>query len=139
MHILETKIIQSDALSWWPEYNQIEEEERITILSKNIFDHDLDLDYLIGDNYGYLNDRDIIQISVIDTKLQQRIKKGLEKDQIAQQVIKGLIEKELTLLKQELAGWKYNNELLLFKNQTYILANLKLKQKLLKLYHNLPL
>ena len=74
---------------------------------------------------------------MIDTELQQRIKKGLEKDQIAQQVIKGLIEKELTLLKQELAGWKYNNELLLFKNQTYILANLKLKQKLLKLYYDL--
>ena len=54
-----------------------------------------------------------------------------------QQIIKGLTEKELTPLKQELAGWKYNDELLLFKNQIYIPANLELKQELLKLYHNL--
>ena len=39
------------------------------MLPKNTFSYDLDLDYLIGDNYGYSNNRDIIQISVIDTKL----------------------------------------------------------------------
>ena len=69
------------------------------MLPENTFGHDLDLDYLIGDNYRYSNDKDIIQISVIDTKLQQKIKKGLEEDQIVQQVIKGLTEKELTPLK----------------------------------------
>ena len=69
------------------------------MLLENTFGHDLDPDYLIGDNYGYPNDGDIIQISVIDTELQQKIKKGLEEDQIVQQVIKGLIKKELTLLK----------------------------------------
>ena len=62
-------MIQSDALSRWPEYNQTEKEERITMLPENTFGHDLDPNYLIGDNYGYLNDRDIIQISIIDTKL----------------------------------------------------------------------
>ena len=52
------------------------------MLPENIFGYNkhLDPDYLIGDNYRYLNDRDIIQISVIDTKLQQGIKKGLEED-----------------------------------------------------------
>ena len=108
------------------------------MLPENTFSHNLDPNYLIGDNYGYLNDRDIIQIFIINTKLQQKIKKGLEEDQIVQQVIKRLTEKKLTSLKQELAGWKYNNKLLLFKNQTYIPANLKLKQELLKLYHDLP-
>ena len=41
------------------------------MLSENIFGYDkhLDPNYLIGDNYGYLNNRDIIQISVIDTEL----------------------------------------------------------------------
>ena len=53
------------------------------MLPENTFSHDLDPDYLIGDNYRYLNDGDIIQIFIIDTKLQQRIKKGLEEDQIA--------------------------------------------------------
>ena len=86
------------------------------MLPENTFGHNLDPDYLIGNNYGYSNDRNIIQISVIDTKLQQKIKKGLEEDQIVQQVIKRLTEKKLTLLKQELVGWKYNNKLLLFKN-----------------------
>ena len=74
------------------------------MLLENTFGHDLDSDYLIGDNYGYSNDGDIIQISIIDTELQQKIKKGLEEDQIVQQVIKGLTEKELTPLKQELVG-----------------------------------
>ena len=60
MHILGTKIIQSNALSQWPGYNQTEEEEKITILPENIFGHDLDPNYLIEDNYGYSNDRDII-------------------------------------------------------------------------------
>ena len=63
-------MIQSDALSQWPGYNQTEKEERITMLLENTFGRDLDLDYLIGDNYGYSNNRDIIQISIIDTKLQ---------------------------------------------------------------------
>ena len=108
------------------------------MLPENTFNHDLNPNYLIGDNYEYSNDGDIIQIFIINTELQQRIKKGLKEDQIAQQVIKGLIEKELTPLKQELAGQKYNNELLSFKNQTYILVNLELKQELLKLYHDLP-
>ena len=77
-------MIQSDALSWWPGYNQTEKEERITILPENTFGHNLNPDYLIGDNYRYSNDRDIIQISVINTELQQKIKKGLKEDQIAQ-------------------------------------------------------
>ena len=53
-------MIQSNALSRWPEYNQTEEEERITILPENTFGYDLNPDYLIGDNYRYSNDRDII-------------------------------------------------------------------------------
>ena len=42
------------------------------MLPENTFSYDkiLDPDYLIRDNYGYLNNRDIIQISVIDTELQ---------------------------------------------------------------------
>ena len=52
------------------------------MLLENTFGHDLDPDYLIGDNYGYSNNENIIQISVIDTELQQKIKKGLEEDQI---------------------------------------------------------
>ena len=70
MHVLETKMIQSNTLSWWLGYNQTEKEERITILLENTFGHNLDPDYLIGDSYGYSNNRDIIQIYVIDTKLQ---------------------------------------------------------------------
>ena len=62
-------MIQSDTLLWWPGYNQTEEKERITVLPENTFSHDPNPDYLIGDNYEYSNDRDIIQISIIDTKL----------------------------------------------------------------------
>ena len=42
------------------------------MLPENAFNYDkyLDSNYLIEDNYGYLNNRDIIQISIIDTKLQ---------------------------------------------------------------------
>ena len=54
------------------------------MLLENTFSYNLDSDYLIGDNYRYSNDGDIIQISIINTELQQRIKKGLEKNQIAQ-------------------------------------------------------
>ena len=53
-------MIQSDALSWWPGYNQTKEKERITMLSENTFGYDLDPDYLIEDNYEYSNNRDII-------------------------------------------------------------------------------
>ena len=69
------------------------------MLPENIFSYDLNPNYLIEDNYRYLDDGDIIQIFIIDTELQQGIKKSLEEDQIAQQVIKKLTEKELTLLK----------------------------------------
>ena len=50
------------------------------MLPKNTFNHNLDPNYLIEDNYEYSNNRDIIQISIIDTKLQQKIKQGLEED-----------------------------------------------------------
>ena len=42
------------------------------MLPKNAFSYNkyLDPNYLIRDSYGYSNDGDIIQISVIDTKLQ---------------------------------------------------------------------
>ena len=55
-------MIQSNTLSWWLGYNQTEEEERITMLLENTFSYDkyLDPNYLIGDNYGYLNNKDII-------------------------------------------------------------------------------
>ena len=41
------------------------------MLLENTFGYDkiLDSDYLIRDNYRYLNNRNIIQISVIDTEL----------------------------------------------------------------------
>ena len=46
------------------------------MLLENTFSYDLDPNYLIGDNYGYSNNRDIIQISIIDTELQQKIKRA---------------------------------------------------------------
>ena len=41
------------------------------MLLESAFNYDkyLDSNYLIEDNYGYSNNKDIIQISVIDTKL----------------------------------------------------------------------
>ena len=39
------------------------------MLPENTFSYDLDPDYLIEDNYGYSNNGDIIQISVINTEL----------------------------------------------------------------------
>ena len=41
------------------------------MLLESVFNYNrhLDSNYLIGDNYRYSNDRDIIQISIIDTKL----------------------------------------------------------------------
>ena len=41
------------------------------MLLENTFSYDKDLDpnYLIGDNYGYLNNENVIQISVINMKL----------------------------------------------------------------------
>ena len=49
----------------------MEEEERITILLENTFGYDkyLDPNYLIGNNYGYSDNGNIIQISIIDTEL----------------------------------------------------------------------
>ena len=54
------------------------------MLPKNVFSYNkyLDPNYLIRDNYRYSNNGDIIQISMINTKLQQKIKKGLEENQI---------------------------------------------------------
>ena len=39
------------------------------MLLENISSHDLDFNYLIGDNYRYSNDKNIIQISIINTEL----------------------------------------------------------------------
>ena len=63
-------MIQFNTLLQWPRYNQTKEEERITMLLENTFSYDLDLNYLIRDNYGYSNNGNIIQIFIIDTELQ---------------------------------------------------------------------
>ena len=64
-------MIQFNTLSQQLGYNQIEKKKRITILLENTFNYNkhLNPNYLIEDNYRYLNNKNIIQIFIIDTKL----------------------------------------------------------------------
>jgi hypothetical protein len=84
IHLPGTKMVQSNALSRWPDYgtnNWIEEEDKV-VLPDNLF------------------------INLLDTELQEQILNGKELDLDIKNTIKTLIEEEPTSLKNDLQDWK---------------------------------
>jgi RNase H-like domain found in reverse transcriptase len=108
IHLLGTKMVQSDALSRRPDYGtdeQMEEEDKV-VLPDNLF------------------------IKLLDTELQERILNGRELDLDVKNAIETLMEEGPTSLKNDLQDWKIEEidgrKTIFFKGKNYIPKDLEL-------------
>jgi RNase H-like domain found in reverse transcriptase/Integrase zinc binding domain len=113
-----TKMVQSNALSRWPDYGtdeQIEEEDKV-VLPDNLF------------------------INLLDTELQEQILNRKELDLDIKNAIETLIKEGLTSLKTKLQDWKIKEvdgrKTIFFKGKHYIPKDLELWRDIVKMYHD---
>jgi RNase H-like domain found in reverse transcriptase/Reverse transcriptase (RNA-dependent DNA polymerase) len=110
IHLPGMKMVQSDALSRWPDYGtdeQIEEEDKV-VLSDNLF------------------------INLLDTELQEWILHGKKLDLDIKNAIETLMEEGPTSLKNNLQDWKIDGQkTIFFKGKNYILKDLELRRDIL--------
>jgi hypothetical protein len=118
IHLPEIKMVQSDALSRWPDYGtdkQMEEEDKV-VLPDNLF------------------------INLLDTELQEWILNGKELDLDIKNAIETLMEEGPTSLKNDLQDWKIEEidgqKTIFFKGKNYIPKDLELRRDIVKMYHN---
>jgi hypothetical protein len=111
-------MVQSDALSRWPDYGtneQIEEEDKV-VLPDNLF------------------------INLLDTELQEQILNGKELDLNVKNAIETLMEEGPTSLKNNLQDWKIEEidgqKTIFFKGKNYIPKDLELRWDIVKMYHD---
>jgi RNase H-like domain found in reverse transcriptase/Integrase zinc binding domain len=117
IHLPGTKMVQSDALSWRPDYGMDEQmEEDKVVLPDNLF------------------------INLLDTELQERILNGKELDLDVKNAIETLMEEGPTSLKNNLQDWKIEEidgrKMIFFKGKNYIPKDLELRQDIVKMYHD---
>jgi RNase H-like domain found in reverse transcriptase/Integrase zinc binding domain len=118
IHLPGTKMVQSDALSRWPDYGtdeQIEEKDKV-VLPDNLF------------------------INLLDTELQEWILNRKELNLDVKNAIETLMEKGPTNLKNNLQDWKIEEidgqKIIFFKGKNYIPKDLELWQYIVKMYHD---
>jgi hypothetical protein len=118
IHLPGTKMVQSDALSRWPDYGtneQMKEDDKV-VLPDNLF------------------------INLLNTELQKWILNEKELDLDVKNAIETLIEEGLTSLKNNLQDWKIEEidgwKMIFFKGKNYIPKDLGLWRDIVKMYHN---
>jgi RNase H-like domain found in reverse transcriptase/Integrase zinc binding domain/Chromo (CHRromatin Organisation MOdifier) domain len=118
IHLPGTKMIQSDALSRWPDYGtdeRMEEEDKV-VLPDNLF------------------------INLLDTELQEWILNGKELDLDIKNAIETLMKEGLTSLKNDLQDWKIKEidgwKTIFFKGKNYIPKDLEIWRDIVRMYHN---
>ena len=118
IHLLGSKMIQSNALSWQPDYGikgQLEEEETI-MLPENMF------------------------INLLDTDLQERILNRKELDIDVKSAIETLLQEGPTSLKNNLEDWKIEEvdgrKTIFYKGKNYIPKDQESWWDVVKMYHD---
>ena len=118
IHMPGAKMIQSDALSWWPDFIPKEDndnEDRI-LLPEEMF------------------------VNLMDLNLQDRIASSKNYDSDVKNALELLLENGPNNLQQDLEDWqleKWEDENILFyKGKNYIPNNLDLRQDIVKMFHD---
>jgi hypothetical protein len=118
IHLPRTKMVQSDALSKWPDYGtdeRVKEEDKV-VLPDNLF------------------------INLLDTELQEQILNRKKLDLDVKNAIETLMKEGLTSLKNDLEDWKIEEidgrKTIFFKEKNYIPKDLELWRDIVKMYHD---
>ena len=118
IHMPGAKMIQSDALSGWPDFILKEDhdnEDRI-LLSENMF------------------------INLVNINLQDRIAKAKSYDFDVKNALEMLLEKGPNTLQHDLEDWKLErhgkHNILFYRGRNYIPNNLELWQDIVKMFHD---
>ena len=117
IHLPGSKMIQSNALSWWSDHGiegQLEEE--VIMLPENMF------------------------INLLDTDLQERILNGKELDIDVKNTMEMLLQEGPTSLKNDLEDWKIEEvdgkKTIFYRGKNYIPKDQELWWDVVKMYHD---
>ena len=118
VHISRTKMVQSDALSRWPDFTleNDNDNEDITMLPENLFIH------------------------LIDTNLQNRIAECKDMDKDTTEALITLLDQKSTSLRTGLEDWTTENfgdkNILFFKGKNYIPKDETLRWDIARMFHD---
>lgn len=108
-------MIQSDALSRRPDYEEGEDKGEVAIiLPESIF------------------------IATMEIPLKDWIQMAMEEDLFAIEAVEGLQKMNIPPLKTALTDWKIKDGLLFFKTRLYILLNALLRREIVSMHHDPP-
>ena len=113
LHTPGSQMIQSDALSCWPNYimNDTDNDD-VIVLPGNIF------------------------IKAIDLGLQETIQELMKDDDLFAKVLESIKHHELVSIKSKLNEWSMNDGLLFFQGWCYVPPNDTLRQQITQSYHD---
>ncbi|ESK95482.1 reverse transcriptase-rnase h-integrase [Moniliophthora roreri MCA 2997] len=113
VHVPETKMVQSDALSHRPDL--VDEEE--------------------NDNDDIVMLPDKLFVNVIDTELKTMLEEALPSNEFLQMTIESLIEKGMPPIKSSLQDWRTEGNLLFYKDRIYVPNDQTLRRLIVKTIH----
>jgi len=113
IHTPRSRMIQFDALSWWPDHITDEiDNDNIIVLSNNIF------------------------IKMIDLELQDEIKNETAKDDFFVKALQAIKENSPPPTRSSLEEWKIEEVILFFKDRCYIPPHEELWREVVKWYYD---
>ena len=114
VHVPGTRMIQSDALSQWPDLcpKEDNDNENVTLLPEQMF------------------------IRSIDTNLWDLIAQTRNQDYVIVDALEALKTHEALPMQSSLSDWKIEDDLVFYKNRCYVPNNKELSRKVVAWYHN---
>lgn len=134
VHTPGTCMIQSDALSRRADYihgEDTDNENRI-LLPDDIFIKLINVDQ--DDHNNSLPDN--LFISLIDLELADDLKKAIQEDELFAKALEALKTTGTPPIKSNLSDWKFEDDLLFFKDRCYVAPNVTLRKNIVQRYHD---
>ena len=141
VHIPRTKMIQSDTLSWRPDLCPGNNQDNVdkTLLPDGLFINAFTLseEERVDDTEQTLLP-DHLFLNTLDLSLHTLIVSSTNWDHIVSDVLTALQTNGTPLMKSALSDWQHKNGIVFYKDKCYVPNDIRLRQEIVKWYHNLP-
>ena len=141
VHVLGTKIIQSDALSWWPDLCPENNQDNVdkTLLPGGLFISTFTLseeEPADGTEWALLLDH--LFLNTFDLDLHTWIVASTNRDHVVWYALTALQMNGTPPLKSALSDWRHEDSIVFYKDKCYVPNDIRLRWEIVKRYHNLP-